>query len=55
MMGGEYWYTSKIPRKCTKCGKTIKIGMTYYIPPGASILCVDCLQEHLKTRKKEKI
>ena len=50
--GEKYWYTSKIPRKCTKCGRRIKIGMTYYIPPGAGVLCSDCGQEHLEIRKK---
>lgn len=35
-------YVSGIPRRCTNCGRRIKIGMTYYIPLGASILCSDC-------------
>ncbi len=52
MIRRKYWYVSDISRKCTKCGRRIKIGMTYYIPPDAGILCSDCMQEHLKIRKK---
>jgi len=55
MMEEKYWYTAKIPRRCTNCRGRIKIGMTYYILPGAGVLCSDCGQKHLKTREKEKI
>jgi len=49
-------YIANVPRRCTKCKERIKIGMPYYIPCGASIICSDCLVNYwLTEEEKEKV